>query len=132
MKNVNQLPDGNKNSIFRFGLWGWVTILYCLLMFFLYVGMCNDGANITAPAITAENIPSLIATPQLISPSSFKIPCVAALPRSPSPNPSASVFFSPAPCIASPVSPDRKPTTLPASAFLIYLSISETTYLNIS
>ncbi len=53
MKNVNQLPDGNKNSIFRFGLWGWVTILYCLLMFFLYVGMCNDGANITAPAITA-------------------------------------------------------------------------------
>lgn len=32
---------------------GWVTILYCLLMFFLYVGMCNDGANITAPAITA-------------------------------------------------------------------------------
>ena len=53
MKNVNQLPDGNKNSIFRFGLWGWGTILYCLLMFFLYVGMCNDGANITAPAITA-------------------------------------------------------------------------------
>jgi len=53
VKNVNQLPDGNKNSIFRFGLWGWVTILYCLLMFFLYVGMCNDGANITAPAITA-------------------------------------------------------------------------------
>ena len=40
--------------LFRsFGLWGWVTILYCLLMFFLYVGMCNDGANITAPAITA-------------------------------------------------------------------------------
>ena len=51
MKKVNQLPDGNKNSIFNFGLWGWVTILYCLLMFFLYVGMCNDGANITAPAI---------------------------------------------------------------------------------
>ena len=51
MKKVNQLPDGNKNSIFNFGLWGWITILYCLLMFFLYVGMCNDGANITAPAI---------------------------------------------------------------------------------
>ena len=46
MKKVNQLPDGNKNSIVRFGLWGWVTILYCLLMFFLYVGMCNDGSNI--------------------------------------------------------------------------------------
>ena len=48
MKKVNTLPDGNKNSIWRFGFWGWVTILYCLLMFFLYVGMCNDGANITA------------------------------------------------------------------------------------
>ena len=57
MKNINQLPDGNKNSIFRFGLWGWVTILYCLLMFFLYVGMCNDGANISAPAITARLAP---------------------------------------------------------------------------
>ncbi|MCI8538044.1 MAG: OFA family MFS transporter [Oscillospiraceae bacterium] len=51
MKKVNSLPDGNKNSIFNFGMWGWVTILYCLLMFFLYVGMCNDGSNITAPAI---------------------------------------------------------------------------------
>ena len=50
-KKVNQLPDGNKNSIFRFGAWGWVTILYCLLMFFLYVGMCNDGANISAPQV---------------------------------------------------------------------------------
>lgn len=51
-KKVNSLPDGNKNSIFNFGLWGWVTILYCLLMFFLYVGMCNDGANLTAPNVT--------------------------------------------------------------------------------
>lgn len=54
MKKVNQLPDGNKNSIFNFGLWGWVTILYCLLMFFLYVGMCNDGANISAPNVAAN------------------------------------------------------------------------------
>lgn len=53
MKKVDRLPDGNKNSIFRFGGWGWVTILYCLLMFFLYVGMCNDGANITAPNVAA-------------------------------------------------------------------------------
>lgn len=52
-KKVNQLPDGNKNSIFRFGGWGWFTILYCLLMFFLYVGMCNDGANISAPNVAA-------------------------------------------------------------------------------
>ncbi len=53
MNNVNQLPDGNKNSIFRFGAWGWLTIIYCLLMFFLYVGMCNDGSNISAPNVAA-------------------------------------------------------------------------------
>ncbi len=52
-KKVNNLPDGNKNSIFRFGAWGWLTILYCLLMFFLYVGMCNDGSNISAPNVAA-------------------------------------------------------------------------------
>ncbi|MCI7473854.1 MAG: MFS transporter [Clostridiales bacterium] len=44
------LRDGNKNSVVNFGA-GWVVILYCLLMFFLYVGMCNDGANITAPNV---------------------------------------------------------------------------------
>ncbi len=53
MKKVNSLPDGNKNSIFRFGGWGWLTIIYCLLMFFLYVGMCNDGSNISAPNVAA-------------------------------------------------------------------------------
>ena len=52
-KKVNQLPEGNKHSIFRFGAWGWLTILYCLLMFFLYVGMCNDGSNISAPNVAA-------------------------------------------------------------------------------
>lgn len=54
MKRANALPDGNKNSIFNFGVWGWVTILYCLLMFFLYVGMCNDGANISGPNVAAN------------------------------------------------------------------------------
>ena len=44
---------GNKNSVVNFGA-GWVVILYCLLMFFLYVGMCNDGANITAPNVAAR------------------------------------------------------------------------------
>lgn len=53
MKKANQYPNGNKDSIVRFGFWGWVTIIYCLLMFFLYVGMCNDGANISAPAVAA-------------------------------------------------------------------------------
>lgn len=47
---VNSKPDGNKNSVVNFGA-GWVVIIYCLLMFFLYVGMCNDGANITAPNV---------------------------------------------------------------------------------
>ena len=30
------------------------TILYCLLMFFLYVGMINDGTNVLAPAAAAN------------------------------------------------------------------------------
>ena len=47
------LRDGNKNSVVNFGA-GWVVIIYCLLMFFLYVGMCNDGANITAPNVAAR------------------------------------------------------------------------------
>ncbi|NCB63544.1 MAG: MFS transporter [Clostridia bacterium] len=46
--------DGNKNSVVNFGAHGWVTILYCLLMFWFYVGMCNDGSNITAPAAAAK------------------------------------------------------------------------------
>ena len=40
----------NRKSVVDFGV-GWVVIIYCLLMFFLYVGMCNDGANITAPNV---------------------------------------------------------------------------------
>ena len=46
--------DGNKSSVVNFGAHGWVTILYCLLMFWFYVGMCNDGSNITAPAVAAK------------------------------------------------------------------------------
>lgn len=45
----------NKNSVFKFGAAGWGTILYCLFMFFFYVGMVNDGTNVLAPA-AAENI----------------------------------------------------------------------------
>lgn len=55
MKKVNTLPDGNKNTIFRFGGWGWLTIIFCLLMFWFYVGMVNDGTNYLAPAV-AENL----------------------------------------------------------------------------
>ena len=42
-----------KQSMNNFGV-GWGTILYCLLMFFLYVGMINDGTNVLATA-AAEN-----------------------------------------------------------------------------
>lgn len=38
-----------KQSLNNFGV-GWGTILYCLLMFFFYVGMINDGTNVLAPA----------------------------------------------------------------------------------
>ena len=35
----NRKHDGNKSSVVNFGVQGWVTILYCLLMFWLYAGM---------------------------------------------------------------------------------------------
>ena len=44
-----------KNSVINFGAAGWGTILYCLFMFFFYVGMINDGTNVLAPA-AAQNI----------------------------------------------------------------------------
>lgn len=53
MAKQNPRDPGNKNSVVNFGA-GWVVIIYCLLMFFLYVGMCNDGANITAPNVAAR------------------------------------------------------------------------------
>lgn len=46
--------DGNKSSVVRFGKHGWITILYCLLMFWFYVGFVNDGSNITAPAVAEK------------------------------------------------------------------------------
>ena len=45
----------HKNSAFSFGAAGWGTIAYCLLMFFFYVGMVNDGTNVLAPTV-AENL----------------------------------------------------------------------------
>lgn len=41
----------NKKSMINFGKAGWLTILYCLAMFWFYVGFVNDGSNITAPAV---------------------------------------------------------------------------------
>ena len=50
----NRKHDGNKSSVVNFGVQGWVTILYCLLMFWLYAGMVNSGSNVTAPAIAEK------------------------------------------------------------------------------
>jgi OFA family oxalate/formate antiporter-like MFS transporter len=44
-----------KNLIGGFGRDGWGIIIYCAAMFWFYVGMVNDGSNITAPAFAAEN-----------------------------------------------------------------------------
>lgn len=41
----------SKNSVVNFGKAGWGTIIYCLAMFWFYVGFVNDGSNITAPAV---------------------------------------------------------------------------------
>lgn len=45
------MQNGNKNSVVNFGKAGWGTILYCMAMFWFYVGFVNDGSNITAPAV---------------------------------------------------------------------------------
>ncbi|ONI38848.1 MFS transporter permease [Candidatus Epulonipiscium fishelsonii] len=44
---------GKKVNIANFGK-GWGIILYCLAMFWFYVGMCNDGTNATAPAVAEK------------------------------------------------------------------------------
>lgn len=46
----NRKHDGNKSSVVNFGVQGWVTILYCLLMFWLYAGMVNSGSNFASAA----------------------------------------------------------------------------------
>lgn len=45
---------GKKASISNFGKHGWGVIIYCAAMFWFYVGMVNDGSNITAPAFAAK------------------------------------------------------------------------------
>lgn len=44
----------DKPVIGGFGRDGWGTIIYCAAMFWFYVGMVNDGSNITAPAFAAK------------------------------------------------------------------------------
>ncbi len=43
-----------KSVIGGFGRDGWGIIIYCAAMFWFYVGMVNDGSNITAPAFAAK------------------------------------------------------------------------------
>ena len=56
-KIVINLDEENKenHSAFAFGKAGWGVILYCMAMFWFYVGFVNDGSNILAPAV-AEHI----------------------------------------------------------------------------
>lgn len=44
----------DSTSISGFGRDGWGIIIYCAAMFWFYVGMVNDGSNITAPAFAAK------------------------------------------------------------------------------
>jgi len=49
-----ETKKGSNSEIGGFGKAGWVIIIYCLLMFWFYVGMVNDGTNITAPAVASK------------------------------------------------------------------------------
>lgn len=44
-----------KASLFNFGKAGWGTIIFCMAMFWFFVGFCTDGNNVTAPAV-AEHL----------------------------------------------------------------------------
>lgn len=54
MKKLTVKNDGNKSSVFNFGVQGWFIIVFCLLMFWIYCGMANSGTNVTAPALAAK------------------------------------------------------------------------------
>lgn len=48
------MENKKRSSIGGFGRDGWGIIIYCAAMFWFYVGMVNDGSNITAPAFAAK------------------------------------------------------------------------------
>lgn len=53
---IDLSPATKENhSVVAFGKAGWGTIIYCMAMFWFYVGFVNDGSNILAPAV-AEHI----------------------------------------------------------------------------
>lgn len=43
-----------KNSLVDFGKAGWGVIIFCMAMFYFFVGFCTDGNNISAPAAAAH------------------------------------------------------------------------------
>lgn len=47
------MKRGKQSEVFGFGK-GWVTIIFCLLMFWFYAGMVNDSSNIVAPAVAEK------------------------------------------------------------------------------
>lgn len=46
--------EEKKESLQNFGKYGWIVVIYILLMFWFYVGMVNDGSNFTAPAFSEK------------------------------------------------------------------------------
>ncbi|MCY7009270.1 MFS transporter [Fusobacterium simiae] len=47
------MGNDNRSSVTNFGK-GWEVIFYCMGIFWFYVGMVNDGSNITAPAVAKK------------------------------------------------------------------------------
>lgn len=43
-----------KNSLVDFGKAGWGVIVFCMAMFYFFVGFCTDGNNVSAPAAAAH------------------------------------------------------------------------------
>ncbi|MCU6762299.1 MFS transporter [Brotonthovivens ammoniilytica] len=55
MKGIGEVMDKkNNHSLFDFGKAGWGTIIFCMAMFWFFVGFCTDGNNVTAPAVAAH------------------------------------------------------------------------------
>ena len=45
---------GSSNAVIGFGKAGWGVIIFCMAMFWFFVGFCTDGNNVSAPAAAAH------------------------------------------------------------------------------
>ncbi len=45
---------GSNNAVVGFGKAGWGIIIFCMAMFWFFVGFCTDGNNVSAPAAAAH------------------------------------------------------------------------------